>query len=320
MDVVASVGNRDIAMVYVVDFDGKLAECVEAVQPPIAREEKWVLMISTLYGCPVGCQFCDAGGHYQGPVSRDDMLSQIQHLISARYPSGRVPSKQMKIQFARMGDPAFNDQVLDLLEELPGLIEAPGLMPSLSTIGPHGRDKFFDRLIDVKSTYYPQGQFQLQFSLHTTDAGLRDDLVPVKKWDFGRIAEFGQSYFQAGDRKITLNFALAETSPLEAHILERYFDPEKFLVKITPLNPTYRAQAAGLNSLVDGMSSGRHQHVVDSLRNTGFDVIVSVGELEENQIGSNCGQYVQQHLQASGQLVGGYSYPVSSSNQPGHPM
>ena len=311
MKVVASVGNQEIAMVYVVDFEGRLVECVEAVQPPIPRDEKWVLMISTLYGCPVGCQFCDAGGHYQGPVSRDDMLSQIKYLIAARYPGGRVPSKQLKIQFARMGDPAFNDEVLDLLEELPALIEAPGLMPSLSTIGPHGRDAFFDRLIDIKSDYYPAGQIQLQFSLHTTDVGLREELVPVKKWDFGRIAEFGDRYFRAGDRKITLNFALAENSPVEAHILERYFDPAKFLVKITPLNPTYRAKEFGLKSMLDGRQSGRHQHIVDSLRQTGFEVIVSVGELEENEIGSNCGQYVLQHIKNSAPLPAGYSYPVS---------
>ena len=63
MKVVASAGNQDIAMVYVVEFPGGLVECVEAIQPPRTREEKWVLMISTLFGCPVACQMCDAGGH-----------------------------------------------------------------------------------------------------------------------------------------------------------------------------------------------------------------------------------------------------------------
>jgi len=29
------------------------------------------------------------------------------------------------------------------------------------------------------------------------------------------------------------------------------------------------------------------------LRGTGYEVIVSVGELEENKIGSNCGQYLK---------------------------
>jgi len=35
MKIIASAGHPDIAMVYVMDFDGNLIECVEAVQPPL---------------------------------------------------------------------------------------------------------------------------------------------------------------------------------------------------------------------------------------------------------------------------------------------
>jgi len=112
MNVVASAGNPDVAMVYVVDFGGNLVECVEAVQPPTPRDEKWVLMISTLYGCPIQCQMCDAGGHYRGKLSKEEMAEQIRFLVSTRYPDGHVPSRQFKIQFARMGEPALNPHVL----------------------------------------------------------------------------------------------------------------------------------------------------------------------------------------------------------------
>ena len=183
MKIVASAGHQDIAMVYVVEFDGGLVECVEAVQPPRSREEKWVLMISTLIGCPISCQMCDAGGHYRGKLSESEMFAQIEYLIQQRYPNGFVPSKQFKIQFARMGEPALNLAVLDLLETLPERINAPGLMPSVSTIAPHGTDAFFERLIEVKNKVYPQGGFQFQFSIHTTDQSLRDELIPVKNYD-----------------------------------------------------------------------------------------------------------------------------------------
>jgi len=53
MKIVASAGHPEVAMVYVVEFPKGLVECVEAVQPPRSREEKWVLMISTLFGCPI---------------------------------------------------------------------------------------------------------------------------------------------------------------------------------------------------------------------------------------------------------------------------
>ena len=37
----------------------------------------------------------------------------------------------------------------------------------------------------------------------------------------------------------------------------------------------------------------KHYPVVDSLKAAGYDVILSIGEWEENQIGSNCGQYIK---------------------------
>ncbi|MGB2963440.1 MAG: hypothetical protein WBB69_05590 [Anaerolineales bacterium] len=310
MKIVASAGNQDIAMVYVVEFNGGLVECVEAVQPPRSREEKWVLMISTLFGCPISCQMCDAGGHYRGKLSESEMFAQVEYLIQQRYPDGFVPSKQFKIQFARMGEPALNLAVLDLLETLPERINAPGLMPSVSTIAPHGTDAFFERLIEVKNNVYPQGRFQFQFSIHTTDQSLRDELIPVKKWDFQKIATFGERYYRPGDRKITLNFALAEQSPVEPAILLQYFDPDRFLIKITPLNPTYQAEFTGLRSYVDPNKDPESYPILDEIKQAGYQVILSVGEREENRIGSNCGQYVQKHLMEQGELDTGYTYQV----------
>lgn len=312
MKIVASAGHQDIAMVYVVEFDGGLVECVEAVQPPRPREEKWVLMISTLFGCPISCQMCDAGGYYSGKLTESEMFAQIEYLIQNRYPDGYVPSKQFKIQFARMGEPALNPAVLDLLESLPERINAPGLLPSVSTIAPQGSEEFFERLTEIKNTVYPKGRFQFQFSIHTTDQKLRDELIPVKKWDFQQMARFGERYYQPGDRKITLNFALAEKSPVQPDLLLEHFDPERFLIKITPLNPTYRAEATGLKSYVDPENEFDTYPTLDELRQAGYQVILSIGEQEENRIGSNCGQYVQKHLMEQGEIAAGYTYQVEN--------
>lgn len=310
MKVVASAGHQDIAMVYVVEFPGGLVECVEAVQPPRPREEKWVLMISTLFGCPIACQMCDAGGHYRGKLTEKEMFEQIQYLIDQRYPEGRVPSQQFKIQFARMGEPALNPAVLDLLASLPERIDAPGLLPSFSTIAPHGTDEFFEKLIEIKDTKYPRGKFQFQFSIHTTDFARRDELVPVKKWDFQKMAEFGERYYQDGDRKITLNFALAEDSPVDPDVLLEYFNPDKFLVKVTPLNPTYQAIATGLKSYVDPEKGLESYPDLQAIEQAGYQLILSIGEREENRIGSNCGQYVQKHILENSGLASGYTYQV----------
>jgi 23S rRNA (adenine2503-C2)-methyltransferase len=256
---------------------------------------------------------CDAGGHYRGKLTESEMYAQIDYLINQRYPDGFVPSKQFKIQFARMGEPALNPEVLDLLETLPEKLNAPGLLPSLSSIAPHGTDDFFERLTDIKNRVYPDGGFQFQFSIHTTDQQLRDELIPVKKWDFQKMATFGERYFIPGDRKITLNFALAKQSPIQSDILLKYFDPDRFLIKITPLNPTYQAVSTGLKSYVDPETGSENYPILDELREAGYQVILSIGEQEENQIGSNCGQYVQKHLMEHGELSDGYTYQIENS-------
>ncbi len=313
MKVIASTGKEEIAIVYILELDsGKLVECVESVQPPLPRQEKWVLLVSTLFGCPVGCAMCDAGGYYQGKPTAAEILAQIDFLVSQRFSDGMIPCKQFKIQFARMGEPALNPAVLDVLERLPALYRAPGLIPSISTVAPAGCNDFFDRLLEIKKRNYSHGHVQFQFSLHTTDAQLRDQIIPVRKWSFAEISEFGERFYEPDDRKITLNFALACHAPLEANILRQYFSPEKFLIKITPVNPTYRAVEHNLVSRIDAQTPDTRDHLVEALRSHGYEVILSIGNVEENQVGSNCGQYLRTHLNAREKMGDGYTYPLSS--------
>ena len=206
MDVKAVAGSDQVAMVYIADFgQGRAVEFVESVQPPLPREKKWVLMVSTLFGCPVKCLMCDAGGTYLGKLSGDEILAQIDYLVRKRFPGDYIPVDKFKIQFARMGEPSFNPSVLDVLVELPNRYHAAGLIPSLSTVAPRGVERFFERLIEIKERLYPGGNFQFQFSVHTTDEHLRDQLIPVKKWSFAEMAEYGHRFKKAGDKKNILD-------------------------------------------------------------------------------------------------------------------
>ena len=300
MQIVNATGREDIATVHIADMgEGKLVEFVESTQPPLTRDKKWVLIISVLFGCPVGCLMCDAGGGYKGKLSAEQMFEQIDYLIRQKFPDGRVPVEKFKIQFARMGEPALNPAVIDILDEIQERYDVPGFLPSVSTIAPAaGTDEFFERLLALKRRKYPGGRFQLQFSIHTTDEALRDKIVPVKKWSFTQIADYVQRFHETGDKKITLNFALAEGTPLEPEVLLKHFSPEKFIIKITPINPTHRAVENKLVSYIDAYNGHHDYEIVNSLRTAGYDVILSIGEVEENRIGSNCGQFVMRHLKA----------------------
>jgi 23S rRNA (adenine2503-C2)-methyltransferase len=312
MKIKASTGDSPIARVYIGELENcSLVEMVESVQPPLPREKKWVLIVSTLCGCPVQCPICDAGGHYRGRLSKEDIFDQLDFLVKSRFPDRKIPVEKFKVQFARMGEPALNPSVLEVLEELPARYDAPGLIPCISTIAPSKANGFFEKLLRIKRSMYSCGNFQMQFSIHTTDREMRDRLMPVTKWDLGQIAQYCGEFRQRADRKITLNFALIRGMPVDSVELKKYFDPEKFLIKITPLNPTYAAARNGLVSQIDSWDEARCE-IVNGLRTAGYEVLVSIGEMEENLIGSNCGQYVTEHLAAEQRLTDSYSYDIKN--------
>ena len=295
MEVLTEYGKEDLAKVYVAYFRNNkkyLVEFVESIQPPLPREQKWVLIVSTLFGCPVGCKMCDAGGYYKGRLSSDEILEEIDYIVKKRYPDRRIHIPNFKIQFARMGDPLLNSDVLNVLETLPIIYDAPGLTPSISTVAPKNSEKFLNRLLEIKNKYYTNGRFQMQFSIHTTDISKRDELIPIQKMGFNEIAEYGNRFFTENDKKITLNFAISKGYPVNADVIRRYFDPDRFIIKLTPINPTEMALCNNLHSEIDAFKPYSADPVIREFYSKGFDVILSIGEVEENKIGSNCGQFI----------------------------
>jgi 23S rRNA (adenine2503-C2)-methyltransferase len=312
MRIISEYGSDNVARVYVAQMregegaraDSKrfMVEFVESVQPPIPREQKWVLIVSSMFGCPIRCRMCDAGGEFAGRLTVDEILAQIDHMVRLRFPDGRVPTKKFKIQFARMGEPSLNPEVLDAMDRLPQMYDAPGLQASMSTVAPSTKParEFFEKLIAIKERHYAHGRFQLQFSIHTTDTTKRDELIPTKKWSFEEIAAYGARFARPddGDKKVTLNFAPAIGYPIDAVLLCEHFDPSLFMIKLTPLNPTVHGHEEALRSAIDPHDSRTSDPMIESLRREGFDVVLSIGELEENRIGSNCGQFIQRALNA----------------------
>jgi 23S rRNA (adenine2503-C2)-methyltransferase len=136
--------------------------------------------------------------------------------------------------------------------------------------------------------------------------------MPVNRWNLAEIARYCKEFRQQADRKITLNFALVRGMPVDSDELRKHFDPERFLIKLTPLNPTYADTRNYLVSQIDSSWDETRCEIVNGLRNAGYEVIVSIGEMEENLIGSNCGQYLTEHLTAERRLIDSYSYDIKS--------
>jgi len=82
-----------------------------------------------------------------------------------------------------------------------------------------------------------------------------------------------------------------------------------FIIKLTPVNPTFKALINNIQTLITSDSKG--YEIKDELEAGGFKAILSIGEWEENRIGSNCGQYVQACQNGGDKLTGAYSHKLS---------
>ena len=308
MEILKSYGKEEIAILNIAQTENGILEFVESIQPPIPREEKWVLIISTLYGCPMGCIMCDAGEYYHGKVSKAEMFSQIDHLIAKRFPNSRmlIPIPKLKIQFARMGEPTLNSDVLGVLKELPKKYNAPGLIPCISTVAPNNGANFLSDLINIKNDLYADGKFQLQFSIHSTNEEKRNDIIHDNIWSMNQIKKFGDKWLEKGDRKITLNFAVAESFQINPDIIARIFPPSDYFIKITPINPTNKAIKTGLKSAITSENEGQFK-LVEDFKSLGYETLLSIGEWEENQIGSNCGQFATKFIDGAVKLKDNYN-------------
>ena len=298
MKIINSTGREDLAIVHIAQAaGGNYVEFVESLYPPKSREEKWILTLSTLYGCPVSCTICDAGPFYLGRISKEGMFWQLDYMLSKRYPDGCIPVKKLKVHFTRMGEPAFNMSVLEVIEEFDLYFNAPGFMPSISSIAPKGSEKFFKELLRIKNEKFSGGKFQLQFSIHTTEIKKRDELIPVKKWSFNEIAAYGDKFFREGERKITLSFAPSNEYIIDPNKITAIFDPQKFIIKLTPLNTTSSTVKNNLTSLISPLNTEGIEGLASEFRNNGYEVIISIGSYEELKIGSTCGQNLVTNLQ-----------------------
>lgn len=293
MKLISQQGREDLAIVYVARSEGgNLVEFVESLHPPKPREEKWILTISTLYGCPVNCTICDAGPFYLGRISKEGMFWQLDKMISGKYPDEHIPVKQLKVHFTRMGEPTFNMAVLDVIKEFDWYWKAPGFMPSISTIAPRGSEKFLDELISLKNEKFMNGRFQLQFSIHTTDSKKRDLMMPVKKWSFEKISEYGKRFFNEGDRKISLSFAPSVENEINIDKLKNIFDPEIFIIKLTPLNETVNVLKNEIIPVISNESNYAAEEIAKAFKKAGYETVISLNSYEEIKIGSTCGQNV----------------------------
>lgn len=269
---------------------------------PMPLSEKWVVTLSTQYGCPMKCKFCDVPNvEFRGNVSDDDLWAQLLSAITL-FPEVSY-TERLNIHFARMGEPLFNGDVFAFAEWMYRYgklaLQDHGLRcevvhPVLSTMLPRTLGKCRERVLewcDIKNKVY-NGQAGLQFSINSTSEEQRNDMFWFRQLSLGAISEIGRDMPMPLGRKYCLNFAYATGNEVDAAKLKRLFNPEKFMVKITPIHNNNACRKNGIET-VDGYESWwPYRDIEADLVAAGFDVLVFVPSMDEEDGLVTCGNAV----------------------------
>jgi len=260
--------------------------------PLVPLTEKWVVTVSTQYGCSMGCEFCDVPKVGSGRnATFHDLCSQI--LTALTLPGVPSQTNRLNIHFARMGEPSWNPAVLDCgkwIAEHLGDTYNPH--PVVSTMMPRRNEwlkTFVHTWMRLKNRVY-KGNAGLQLSINSTDETERKRMFSGNACTLEEIADIMRGIIPVG-RKITLNFAVAGYA-VDTEKLSRLFSPEMYIVKLTPMHKTSEALQNGIETEGDYTSPEPYLELEERLKKSGFETLVFIASEDEDKGRITCGNAI----------------------------
>lgn len=262
--------------------------------PLLPLEDKWVVTISTQYGCHMMCAFCDVPKVGTGVnVSFADLAGQI--LTGIKLHPEVKNTNRLNVHFARMGEPTLNRGVLECarwLKEASLPVQADCVHPVVSTMMPKNNmllKKFITEWMEIKNSLF-EGEAGLQISINSTNRREREEMFQGNALDLESISNVMRGFYPKG-RKITLNFALAGYE-IDPDALLKWFDPRHYLVKLTPMHRTETAEEHGIRTTDGYRDYYPYREHERALSSAGYDVIVFLASEYEDLGRITCGNAI----------------------------
>jgi len=199
-----------------------------------SRDERWMIGVSTMSGCPVRCKFCATGKLRKTKMlTCDEIVEQVEFVVEKNLSKNNA--KEFKINYTRMGEPFLN---IENVKEAINIIDSryDNVHHYISTIG-----------IEDSDFSWIKDNITLQFSIHSFDEEYRDWLIPYRKKM--KLEEIGCVKTKS-NLKTTLNMTMVREQDFDIKELKRMFDKDDFFVKISPINPN---DIADSNDIIKGV-------------------------------------------------------------------
>ena len=270
--------------------------------PTMPLSEKWVITVSTQQGCPQKCRFCDVPNiPFKGNVSFDDLYMQFKEAL-ALFPTVKYTDR-LNLHFARMGEPILNDDVFDFarflalqkrqVQQDTG-VRFEVIHPVLTTSLPKRFKKLYKKIhewADIKNFLF-NGQAGLQLSINSTNEKQRQEMFGNESITLEELSDITKSLAVPLGRKYCLNFAYSTDFEIDASKLIKLFDPEKFMCKITPIHNNDTCRKNKIETIGGYESYQPYKKPESDLKAAGFDVLVFVPSMDEEDGLVTCGNLV----------------------------
>ena len=135
-----------------------------------------------------------------------------------------------------------------------------------------------------------QGEAGLQISVNSTCEIERAKMFHNNAHTLEDIAQIMGGIIPNG-RKITLNFALAGYE-IDAAKLLKLFDPDDYIIKLTPMHKTSEALKNGIETSGDYTTFNPYKEHEENLKKAGYDVLVFIASEEEDLGRITCGNAI----------------------------
>lgn len=256
--------------------------------------DKWVVTISTQYGCSSGCTFCDVPKVGPGiNATFNDIIGQVRAGMSL-HPEITETSR-LNLHYARMGEPTWNFDIISATKELINTVhKTHRLHPVISTMMPKKNpylEEFLELWMDIKNNHL-DGEAGLQLSINSTNEDQREEMFSGSALTLDDIGRIVLNFPKPRGRKITLNFAINDTYEIDPEVLLPLFPTDSFLVKITPMHITNACISNDLKTSGGYDGYYPYQDAENNLKAAGYDVIVFVPSKEEDESRITCGNAV----------------------------
>lgn len=274
------------------DFLGYTKRIDKVEHQDVDISDKLVVTVSSQKGCPMHCNFCDCPKlGFHGNASVPELLTEIMSGIAL---SGIKHGKRLNVHFARMGEPTFNRSVITAANLVAMAVRTGDVTfeeyhPVVSTMMPKGNKNlgiFLKEWVKFGFVHGGEDGYGLQFSINTLDEEKRNEMFRNMSLSLDEIGKIIDELPMPKRRKYTLNFAVTSDSNLDVDLMNKYFDKNKCIVKITPIHETVEAVTEGYEIVKD---FDVYERFEQPLVKDGWDVIVFVPSEEEDADRITCG-------------------------------